>query len=47
MKLNFGMWQLYGHEKMSKKFGVNQAKINSACFAKCHLGQNRKIIIGG
>ena len=32
---------------MSKKFGVNQAKINSTCFAKCHLGQNRKRIIGG
>ena len=32
---------------MSKKFGVNQANINSTSFAKCHLGQNRKRIIGG
>ena len=32
---------------MSKKFGVNQANINSTSFAKCHLGQNRKGIIGG
>ena len=32
---------------MSKNFGVNQAKINNTCFKKCHLGQNRKIIIGG
>ena len=29
------------------QFGVNQANINSTSFAKCHLGQNRKIIIGG
>ena len=36
------MVQLYGQENMSKKFGVNQANINSSCFAKCHLGQNRK-----
>ena len=32
---------------MSKKFGVNQANINSTSFAKCHLGQNRKINIEG
>ena len=30
---------------MSKKFGVNQAKINNTCFKKCHLGQNRKMNI--
>ena len=42
IQLNFGMRQWYGQEKLSKKFGVNQAKINSTCFAKCHLGQNRK-----
>ena len=27
---------------MSKKFGVNQAKINDTSFSKCHLGQNEK-----
>ena len=32
---------------MSKKFGFKWGKINSTSFAKCHLGQNRKIIIGG
>ena len=32
---------------MPKKFGVNQANIISTTFAKCHLGQNRKRIIGG
>ena len=47
IELNFDMVQLYGQEKMSKKFGVNQANINSTSFAKCHLGQNRKRIIGG
>ena len=41
------MRQLFGQEKMSKKFGVNQANINSTYFAKCHLGQNRRRIIGG
>ena len=32
---------------MSKKFGVNQENINSTSFAKCHLGENRKRIVGG
>ena len=41
------MGQWYGQEKISKKFGVNQANINSTSFAKCHLGHNRNIIIGG
>ena len=41
------MSQLFGQENMSKKFGLCQANINSTSFAKCHLGQNRKIIIGG
>ena len=27
---------------MSKKFGVNQAKINDASFSNHHLGQNQK-----
>ena len=47
MTLHFTMCQWYGQEKMSKKFGVNQANINTTSFAKCHLGQNRKTIIGG
>ena len=46
MRLNFGMWQIYGQEKMSTKFGLNWEKINSTCCTKCHLGQNRKRIIG-
>jgi len=32
---------------MSEKFGFKWAKINSTSIAKCHLGQNRKRIIGG
>ena len=32
---------------MSGKFGLKWSKINSTSFAKCHLGQNRKRIIGG
>ena len=32
---------------MSKKFDGNWANINSTCFTKCHLGQKRKMIIGG
>jgi hypothetical protein len=36
------MGQLYGQEKVSKKFGVNQAKINDTSFSKSHLGQNEK-----
>ena len=36
------MGQLYGQEKMSKKFGVNQAKINGTSFSNHHLGQNQK-----
>ena len=44
IELNFGMRQLFGQEKKSKKFGFKWAKINSTFFAKCHLGQNRKII---
>ena len=47
IELNFGTGQLFGQEKMSKKFGLNWEKINSTSFAKCHLGQNRKRIIGG
>ena len=31
---------------MSKEFEVNWAKENSTSFTMCHLGQNRKIIIG-
>ena len=27
---------------MSKKFGINQAKINDASFSNHHLGQNQK-----
>ena len=46
MRLHFGMWKRYGQEKMSKNFGVNWEKINSTCYTKCHLGQNRKRIIG-
>lgn len=42
IELNFGMGQLYGQEKMSKKFGVNQAKINDRSFSNHHLGQNQK-----
>ena len=42
IELNFGMGQLYGQEKMSKKFGVNQAKINDTSFSNHHLGQNQK-----
>ena len=45
--MNFGTGQLFGQEKMSKKFGVKWAKINSTSFAKCHSGQNRKKIIEG
>ena len=30
---------------MSKKFGVNQPKINDTSFSKSHLGQNKKRII--
>ena len=47
MKWNFGMRQLFGQEKMSKKFGVKWAKINSTCFTMCHLGRDRKRNIGG
>ena len=47
MRLHFGMWQLYGQEKVSKEFDVNWEKENSTCFTKCHLGQNGKRIIGG
>ena len=36
------MGKLYGHEKVSKKFGVNQVKINDTSFSKSHLGQNEK-----
>ena len=36
------MGQLYGQEKMSKRFGVNQAKINDTSFSNHHLGQNQK-----
>ena len=46
IKLNFGTGQLFGQEKMSKKFGFKWEKINSTCCTKCHLGQNRKRIIG-
>ena len=42
IELNFGMGQLYGQEKMSKKFGVNQEKINDTSFSNHHLGQNQK-----
>ena len=45
MKICTSQW--YMQEKVSKMFGVIQAKINSTFFAKCHLGQNRKRIIGG
>ena len=45
MRLNFGMCQWYGQEKMSKKFEVNWAKENSTCFTMRHSGQNRKWII--
>ena len=31
---------------MHKNFGSKKAKINGTCFTKCHLGQNRKRIIG-
>ena len=29
LELNFGMRELFGHEKVSKKFGVNWGKINA------------------
>ena len=47
MRLPFGMWQWYGQEKVSKEFEVNWENENSTCFTMCHLGQNRKWIIGG
>ena len=47
IELNFVMRQLFGHEKVSKKFEINWAKLNGTCFTKCHLGQHRKKIIGG
>ena len=47
LSLIFGMSQWDGHKKVSKKFRVKWAKINSTSFAKCHSWQNRKIIIGG
>ena len=41
------MRQLYGHEKVRKEFEATWENKNSTCFTKCHLGQNRKRIIGG
>ena len=47
MKLNFGVWKLFGQGRTTKKFGSKQDKINGTSFTKCHLGQNRRMNIGG
>ena len=44
-ELNFGMRQLFGQEKMSKKFGLNWAKINGTCFTNIISVQKLVIIM--
>jgi hypothetical protein len=36
------MRQLYGWERVQKKFESKQARIKGTCFTNCQLGQNQK-----